>query len=174
MSECAWLSDRMPVVALGRAQWSPDEVRHLNECGACQREWEVVSAATRLGENVWMPREAAAIATSLIQRLKRDRDADRRRRAWGFAGLAAAATIAAAVWTGSMDPRADGYPLQGAVVAGRPAIPLPELDALQPTELDSVLKTMDDPNDRGSALDDPGLTDLNTDELQTVLDSWEG
>jgi hypothetical protein len=174
MSDCEWLSDRMPVVALGRAEWSPDEVRHLNECGACQREWHIVAAAARLGENAWIPGDSGAIATSLIQRIKRDQELGRRKRAWSFAGLAAAATIAAAVWTGSMDQPAERYPLQGSVAAGRPAIPLPELDALQPTELDSVLKTMDDPNSRGAALEDPGLADLDTDELQTVLDSWEG
>ena len=59
-------------------------------------------------------------------------------------------------------------------VAGRLTIPLPELDSLGPAELDSVLQTMDEPLVSGSSTDDPALGDLNNDELQRVLDSWEG
>jgi hypothetical protein len=49
MSDCEWLSDRMPVVALGRAEWTPDEIRHLNECEPCRQEWELVQVTSRLG-----------------------------------------------------------------------------------------------------------------------------
>jgi hypothetical protein len=41
---------------------------------------------------------------------------------------------------------------------------LPELDGLQPAELDSVLQTMDEPAPADSTLD----------ELEGFLDSWEG
>jgi hypothetical protein len=41
---------------------------------------------------------------------------------------------------------------------------LPELDSLQPAELDSVLQTMDE----------PVRTDSTLDDLEGFLDSWEG
>jgi hypothetical protein len=59
------------------------------------------------------------------------------------------------------------------VVAGL-RIPLPELDSLQPAELDSVLQTMEEPLVDGSTLDEPTLGDLDSTELQRVLDYWEG
>ena len=48
------------------------------------------------------------------------------------------------------------------------------MNALEPAELDSVLQTMDEPIVSGSTGDDPALGDLNNDELERVLDSWEG
>jgi len=37
-----------------------------------------------------------------------------------------------------------------------------------------VLRTMDEPIVSGANGDEPALGDLNTDELERVLDSWEG
>ncbi len=31
MTDCGWLSDRIPAVALGRTEWTPQEVKHLQE-----------------------------------------------------------------------------------------------------------------------------------------------
>jgi hypothetical protein len=175
MSDCEWLSDRMPVVALGRTAWTPDEIRHLNECGSCQREWELVQAASRLGAEAELLLDPGAIATAVGRRLKRERqDVRLRRRAWGFAGLAAAAALVAALWTGGLENGPLKTSPVGTEVAGRLSIPLPELESLEPAELDSVLQTMDEPLVNGSTGDDPALDDLNTDELERVLDSWEG
>jgi len=159
MSECHWLSDRMPQVALGTAEWSPDESQHLGTCRWCQEEWDLVVRSSRLGREVGRNLEAAFIANGLLQRLERARR-DRRRRGWGLAGLAAAA-IAAVVWTGHPVPRS-AHPAPG-IVAGL-QLALPELDGLQPAELDSVLQTMDEPAPADSTLDD----------LEGFLDSWEG
>ena len=52
-------------------------------------------------------------------------------------------------------------------------IPLPELDGLQPVELDSLLRIMDAPVDN-TALENPELDDLDSAELEAVLESWEG
>ena len=175
MSDCEWLSDRMPVIGLGRAAWTADEIRHLNACESCQQEWELVQAVSRLGEDAGLALDPAALAGRVIRRLDGDREDRRlRRRAWSFGGLAAAAALVAAVWTGGLE---DGPPRLGpvdAAVAGQLSIPLPELESLEPAELDSVLQTMDEPIVSGSTGDDPALTDLNTDELERVLDSWEG
>jgi hypothetical protein len=53
-------------------------------------------------------------------------------------------------------------------------IPLPELDSLEPAELDSVLQTIDEGGVQGSTLDSPDLGELDNEELETVLDYWEG
>lgn len=175
MSECEWLSDRMPVVALGQAAWTPEEILHLNECESCQGEWELIQVASRLGEDAGLSLEPTAIATAVVRRLERERNDGRlRRRAWGFAGLAAAAALVAALWTGGLEQGPSRLSPVRTEVAGRLAIPLPELDSLEPAELDSVLQTMDEPSANGSTGDDPALGDLNTDELERVLDSWEG
>jgi hypothetical protein len=175
MSDCERLSDRMPVVALGRAEWTPDEIRHLNECEPCRQEWELVQVTSRLGEGAGLSLDPAAVAAGVLRRLSRDReDGRRRRRAWSLAGLAAAAALVAAIWTGGLQGRPEELLPKGTAVAGRLAIPLPELDSLEPAELDSVLQTMDEPMVTGSTGDDPALSDLNNDELERVLNSWEG
>jgi hypothetical protein len=175
MNDCEGLSDRMPVVALGQAGWTADELRHLNECGSCRREWELVQLASRLGEDTALSLNPTAIAAGVLRRLDRDRENGRlRRRAWRFAGLAAAAAVAAVVWTGGLQSGPSQVESASTAVAGRLSIPLPELDSLEPAELDSVLQTMDEPNVSGSTADDPALGDLNNDELERVLNSWEG
>lgn len=174
MSDCEWLSDRMPVVALGRAVWTPDETRHLNGCISCRGEWELVRLASQLGKDVGFTLDPAAIATGVLYRLKQEREVGRlRRRAWSFAGLAAAAALIAAIWTGGIQGGPSNPPAPGTAVAGRLTIPLPELESLEPAELDSVLQTMDEPSG-GSTADDPALGDLNNDELERVLNTWEG
>jgi hypothetical protein len=171
MSECTWLSDRMPAVAQGQAEWTSDELHHLNGCESCRREWELVRIAGRLGDGVLPAFDADATTAALLQRLGRRKEAPRRRRAWTLAGLASAAAIAVLLWPEKREtpPVAQPAPL----VAGL-QIPLPELDGLQPAELDSVLRSMDEPAAGDAALESPDLGDLDSEELETVLDIWEG
>ena len=161
MSGCQWLSDRMPAVALGTAEWTPEEVQHLSGCRLCQDEWDLVQRSSRMGREIGLGLETTSTFDILLRRLERARLQRLRRRAWSFAGLAAVATIAAVVWT---KPPATG-PMQPApaIVAGL-QMSLPELDGLQPAELDSVFQTMDEPAPADSTLD----------ELEGFLDSWEG
>ena len=161
MSECHWLSDKMPAVALGTAEWSPDEIQHLGTCGSCHDEWDLVHRSSRMGREVGLALESTPTSDTLLQGLKRARLERLRRRGWSFAGLAAAATVAAVVWT--QRPGTRPVPPAPAVVAGL-QISLPELDSLQPAELDAVLQTMDEPVAADSTLD----------ELEGFLDSWEG
>jgi hypothetical protein len=101
MTDCSWLSDRMPAVALGRAEWSADETRHLSGCQSCQREWELIRLSSRLGQDVAAKLDSGSISGVVFQRLERARQEDRlRRQSWTFAALATAAAIAAVVWTG--------------------------------------------------------------------------
>jgi hypothetical protein len=162
MSECQRLSDRMPAVALGTAEWTPDEVQHLGGCPSCQEEWDLVRRTSGMGAEIGLQLEATVTAQTLLQRLEHARLERLRQRAWSFLGLAAAATIVAVVWTERPVTRPE-IPPASSIVAGL-QMPLPELDNLQPAELDSVLNTMDEPVAADSTLDD----------LEGFLDSWEG
>jgi len=174
MSECGWLSDRMPAVALGHAQWTQQEVQHLTLCGGCQLEWNLVCAANRLGTAAAERLEPAALAGSVLGRVERDRKLERRRgRAWTFGGLAAAAVVLVAIWTGEPRPDGSGTP-EVSLVSRQLEIPLPELESLRPAELDSVLQTMDEATARSADGEYLELSDLNSEELERVLNSWEG
>jgi hypothetical protein len=173
MTDCGWLSDRMPAVALGGAEWTPEEMRHLNGCPMCQDEWELIRVAARLGDSVGASFGSPAMVSSVLHRLGREQEVQRlRRRTWTFTGLAAAAAIIAAVWTGGLE-KPTTRPA-GSLVAAQLTLPLPELESLQVAELDSVLQAMDEPNVNGTPVEDPGLGDLNPEELESVLHSWEG
>ena len=173
MSDCGWLSDRMTTVALGRAEWTDEETRHLSGCPSCQGEWELVRLSSRLGQDVAAGLDAGSTSRVVLQRLERARQEDRlRRRSWTFAALATAAAIAAVVWTGRpiTSPVASSA---GPVVAASLLIPLPELDNLDPAELNTVLQAIDEPM-VGGPTDTPGSAALDDDDLEGVLNIWEG
>jgi hypothetical protein len=173
MSDCGWLSDRMPAVASGRAEWTGDETQHLSGCRSCQKEWELVQLSSRLGQDVAAKLDAGSTSRVVFQRLERARQEDRlRRQSWTFAALATAAAIAAVVWTGRpiTSPVA---PSAGPVVAASLLIPLPELDNLDPAELNTVLQAIDEPM-VGGPTDAPGSAALDDDDLEGVLNIWEG
>lgn len=173
MSDCGWLTDRLPAVALGRSTWTPEEARHLGGCRSCQDEWELVRLSSRLGQDVGAKLDAGQTTSAVLNRLGRARQEDRlRRQSWSFAALATAAAIAAAVWTGRPVTRPVA-PSTGSVVAASLLIPLPELDNLEPAELNTVLQTIDEPL-VGGPTDAPGSGDLDDDDLEGVLNIWEG
>jgi hypothetical protein len=180
MMDCARLSDRMPDVALGRSQWTPEEADHLAACADCQQEWRLVRLAGNLGEGLGDGPDPSSVATAVLRRVASERHRVRQRR-WSLTGLAAAATIALAVWfgrgqTGQNLPTPGGMPLATAP-SGRAedlAIPLPELDQLQEPELDSLLQTISPPLTSGSTLEEPSMGDLDDHELEEVLATWEG
>lgn len=173
MSDCGWLSDRMPAVALGRAEWTEEETRHVSGCPACQGEWELVRLSSRLGQDVAAKLDAGSTTRAVFQRLARVRQEDRfRRQSWTFAALTTAAAIAVVVWTGRPVTRAVA-PSAGPVVAASLLIPLPELDNLDPAELNTVLQTIDE-SLVGGPTDTPGSVALDDDDLEGVLNIWEG
>jgi hypothetical protein len=174
MRDCELLSDRMTAVALGRSEWAADETLHLASCESCQEQWRLLQIANGLADGT--PTLNVPELTSRLQQRLRLASLERRgkQRAWGFAGLATAAGLAAAIWTGSQGTRPEPVRPPPQVVAGRLQISLPELDDLQPSELDSVLQTMDEPSTGGSKVEVPGLGELDDTELKTVLDTWEG
>jgi predicted anti-sigma-YlaC factor YlaD len=174
MSECERLSDRMPMIAQDQAEWTPDEIQHLGECQSCRREWDLVQLVNQLGVDQGLALDPTAIAARVVRRLELERQARRRRRSWTFSGLAAVAAMVAVVWAGGLKGGVTHVPPAGTAVATRISIPLPELETLEPVELDSVLQTMDESILGGPTGEEPALGDLNNDELERVLNSWEG
>jgi hypothetical protein len=172
MSDCTELSDRMPSVVLGRAEWTAAELQHLGGCSSCRREWELLRATSRLGETAAAALDTAPLAPAVLHRLSWTRKSARKRKVWGVAGLATAAALAGVLWTGRSDQLQPGS-TPTPIVAGL-QIPLPELDELQPAELDSVLQGMDRaaPDIDTLQTTDPGA--LDAPELETIYDYWEG
>ena len=169
MSGCARLSDRMPEVVHGRSRWTPDEAAHLAGCADCRGELALVQATVAMGRKAPRLTDPAGLAATVERRLagarRRRRDGTRR-----IAGLAAAAALLVMVW-GRWPER------PAATAAGSPAqalVPLPELELLDPAELDSLLQRMEMPSAGSSTLDAPGLGDLEDTELEQVLATWEG
>jgi hypothetical protein len=173
MSECTRLSDRIPAVATGRSEWMSEEMDHLRRCESCRREWELVQLTHRLGHGRLPELDANFITSALLRRLAASRQS--RRRTWRLVGLATAAGMIALLWIGNRStPQADRA--EPSVASSSEAvlqIPLPELEGLEPAELDSLLRSMDAPVDN-TALEDPDLGDLDSAELEAVLDTWEG
>jgi hypothetical protein len=172
MSDCGWLSDRMPAVALGRSTWTVEEARHLGGCRSCQDEWDLIRLSSRLGKDVGAELDPTATTRAVLHRLARSGEEARlRRKAWGFAALASAAAAAAMVWAARTATIPS--PSARAPVVASLQIQLPELDYLLPAELNTVLQTMDEPYVGGSAADSVA-GDPDDEDLDTGFDTWEG
>jgi predicted anti-sigma-YlaC factor YlaD len=184
MTVCTQLSDRMPDVALRRSPWSPEEQRHLAACADCRAEWEVVTAAGRLGPAGRGVSDPAATAARVLRRLQTE--PTRRapaRRAWAAGGLAAAAVLAVAVWPAHQTaapsrmatPPATHIAVGDTAAApGGPDFPLPELDSLPADVLDSVMRVLDEPLTRVGAWELPALADPGDQELARAFAGKEG
>jgi len=173
MNDCERLSDRMPDVALRRAEWTPGEAAHLADCADCLAEWKLVLAARALDESAPTVSDPSALPAALQRRLAEDRA--RRigaRRAWSFVAAAgAAAAILAAVVT----QRDAGPAAGGRTVAGVEAlVPLPELEGLETAQLDTLLHSLDRPSAGTSTLDASTLGEYENGELEQVFATWEG
>ena len=172
MIPCERLSDRMPEVALHGGEWSADEASHLASCAECRAEWELALAARDLGARAPTITDPTAMATMVLRRLAADRAiVARARRAWSFAGLAAAAAIMVAV-VASREPALQGD-VRVAAEAGA-LVPLPELEGLETAQLDTLLQSLDRPVAGGSTLDASTLGEYEDGELEQVFASWEG
>ena len=168
MTGCVRLSDRIPDLALGRARWTAVEEAHLAACPDCRAEWELVRAAGRLGAGAPEMPDDAAVAAAVLRRLAEAPVRRPRGRALRWAaGLAAAAAIVAALWTGGWGTGDAPTPVAG----GGGAEPVARLSTAQ---MDSLLDEEDLPLAGWSMLETPTLGDLNEDELERVLRTWEG
>lgn len=178
MSQCERLSDRMPEVALGRSVWSAVERQHLDDCDDCRSEWRLVEMAARLGASRPRSASAEAISASVLDRLAVERaSVSAWRRRWLAAALAAAAIAIIAVRVPRSEPpgpeSSAPIPVPVASTSGQ-ALPLPELEDLPASELESILGVLDDSSGVSRSLDDSGLDDLDNHELERALSAWEG
>ena len=150
MTDCTHLSDRMPDVALGRARWTAEDEGHLAGCADCRAEWAIVSAASRLGATLPAvdPGRAAARALERI-RHERAHALVRARQVAALAGLAAAAAVAFAVWSG----RGDRATAPGGRTVPAPA-PVATTPAPDTSRSDSQLRRSPTP----SLAQGPGVT----------------
>jgi len=180
MTTCDALSDRMPAVAAGRAEWTDAEAAHLASCADCQAEWSLLQAARGLGRSVAPMAAAEGVAADVLSRVRASRRADARRRrtqralAWG--GLAAAAALMLAVLFRAPGPRA--HTVATASDTAPPAavafqLSLPELEDAAPAELQAVLDGLEAPLGESSTLENPG-DDVSGQDLERVLRAWEG
>ena len=185
MTDCEQLSDRMPAVALG-GQWTAPESRHLVECDECGAEWRLVQTAVGLGRTITLRETPGALAGRIVARVAADRLRARTRRTWMRVAVSMAAAAAVVLGVRSTvghggGPRPEGsHPdtLASAAAAGSGAAArrfrLSELDQLGTAELQTVLDGLDAPLTDGSTLEPIGMGDLNDQELERVLRSWEG
>jgi hypothetical protein len=161
----------MPAVALGRSAWTLEEAGHLKRCRDCQDEWELIQHSVELGNDVAAKIDPTTTARVVLQRLAAERETLRRRKkSWSFAALASAAAIAAMLWAGGPSTAPVVEPVPGATAL---QLPLPELDNLQPGELNSVLQTLDEPY-VGDPTDSSAADDLDDEALDGGYDLLEG
>lgn len=168
MSECTRLSDRMVPVAHGWAAWGPAEREHLERCSHCASEWALVQVGARLGMEIEASLPADFMATRVLAGLRRR---DTRVSAWGRAArwlaLPFAAAAALMLWRGTGAPE-----MVGSVPFAAAEVLLPELEDLEPDELEALLEAV--PASGIPVGGGGGLGDLDEQELQAMLRSMEG
>ncbi len=171
----------MPDVAHGTSRWTETEERHLAECADCRAEWELVTAASRLGAVLRSPADPALLSTVLLERLARERQRTRlRARLWTAVGLAAAAAVILAVWTGA---RTGSRPRDGAggaaprvatapVAPAGPEAPVARGDSTPPVTRAPALATAPTGAPR-TELPLPELDDLPAEALDSMLQALD-
>ena len=174
MSPCTQLSDRIPVVAHGRAVWTPQEADHLASCGDCRAEWELVVATSRLGMGLPDGLSAETLAARALARLAADRLAARARvRRWMAVGLAAAAAIVVAVLLQRAPAPSAPGPI-AAVPGSAPVVTAPSPAPGGTAPGSAPVATLPRPAPvAAQELALPGLEDLSADELDSLMQVLE-
>lgn len=172
MSMCEAVSDRMPVVASGRGEWTATEREHLAGCAECSAEWKLVSVAATLGRDVTA--DAAGLTPALLARVARVAMEERRGR-WVRRAVVGGLAIAAMLLLVVMPRKVEVASVrpEGVFSASPAELQLAELDDAAPTELEMVLAEFDEPTAPGSSLDGPDLEGLDMSTVERALRSWE-
>jgi hypothetical protein len=162
----------MPELALPGGAWIAAEAAHPATCAEFRAEWASLQEARDLDVRAPTIADPSALAVDVLRRLATERaKALRARRAWSFAGLAAAAAVAAAVLTGREVETTRSPQI---VAEGEALVPLPELDGLETAQLDTLLQSLDRAVAGGSSLDASTLGEYEDGELEQVFATWEG
>jgi hypothetical protein len=205
MIPCQQLSERMPSVALGHSRWSAAEEAHLASCADCQGEWNLIQVAGRLGASSPSLVDPEVISANVRRRLEDARAGRRAVRRWTLVGLGVAAAIAVALWTGRpatrrpiaalpSAPPASPAPVRPPDSVAKPPtpvptagpvahaelprldLPVPGIDELSDSDLDDLLRAMNEPlaGNSMSPDDGVGLGDPDDRELAGALTVEEG
>lgn len=166
MTDCRHLSDRIPAVALGRDRWSAAEAAHLARCADCRAEWDLVRAAGRIGGALPPFADRGDLAARVLRRVSEAPKAPAPRRALWWAGGLVAAALAVAVGSGALRPETGGPDGAVGVMATE--------DPLSTAQVDSLLEIAAPPLAGWTMLETPSLGDLDEDELEQLLRTWEG
>jgi hypothetical protein len=170
MTECTRLSDRMLAVAHGRAAWESEEEHHLASCRDCRIEWDMMRATARLGAGLTEDFPSDRVATRVVASLRQPAPRVLRFPDWRWLAVpAAAAAVAMLVMRSPVPAPTRVAPV--AVTAQSSSL-LPEADALEAAELESVLQLL--PVASGEVEDIHMYNDMTEDELDAVLQSLEG
>lgn len=175
---CEALSDRMPSIAKGEAEWDAEEAGHLATCEECQSEWDLIAPMARAAARRPVPamnldRVAARVTAQLEGQGKVLTFPARTRWTRPLAGLAAAAAVILS-FTFLRPDVPTGTDARG--VPSRAPTAIPELDALFEAELEVVLASLTpDATDDGvlSGGGIPRLGDLTDAELELLLELTE-
>jgi len=160
------LSDRMPAVARGEAEWTIQEAEHLRGCAECRGEFTVVQAGIGAGAGVAV--DGDRIAAAVLKRLRTEPRATRPGRRLWVVVLAAAAVVALI-----LVPRSTTRTTPEATVSAPIAVQLPGIDGLSEAGLSEVLESLDPVWTDTPTIDAPNLEDLDPQELEQVQRSWE-
>lgn len=170
------LTDRIPEVARGESNWSPEESGHLTSCASCTAEWDVVSAALR-SQGAVPSIDVERVSSAVLARLRPPTKGlvipvKRSRWRWQpLVGMAAALVMVVGLARTLRRPAPADTPND---VSAAESI-LPELDELQPQELEVLLSTMDhDPKVNEPLGVIPRLGDLTDEELAQLIPEVEG
>jgi len=167
---CDTVRDRLPLAAAGAVELSDDDRSHLRHCTDCAEEWRLVQRAAHLGDEVVARIDPSAMAGDVLERLRAEPSVvPLTPRRWWAAGLVAAAALIALV----LSPVFRGGPT-GFETGSEVAWFVPELDSLETAELLLVLNTFDGAAGADEVIGLPLEDDLETQELEQVLQAWEG
>jgi hypothetical protein len=174
MSMCDTISDRMPAVAGGRGEWTPEEHAHLASCGGCAAEWKLLMAASALGRHLTV--DAMGLTPIVLGRVRAARAEEQRSR-WvkrgalvGAMALAAALLLVMVPRRGQLGETPTG---SGVAVVETGELRLAELVDAAPAELEIVLAEFDGPAVPASSLDGPDVEGLDQSQVERALRSWE-
>jgi hypothetical protein len=173
MIDCESIQDRMPDVAHGRAAWTETERAHLAHCADCVLEWRIVRAGMLLHEDTGIVAER--VARSVSGRL-REPDGSGRiigRLPWRGAAIgliAAAASVLLIVGVVHRDRSRPGVAGDTVVAVAM----LPELQGLDESQLESVLRSLGPTAGDATPGVLPHLEDLTDSELEQLLRSEGG
>ncbi len=161
MSECERLSAVMPDLLAGRAAWSAAQEAHLVACAECAAEWRLV----RLGATLYaslVPDTERLLGVVLSGIRPGAQIVPLRRLPWRnfVLGLAAAASVALAVWVPNR-----AHETLVVALPSRIGPLLPKLSSLTDAQLDRISLASEGGYGVGEAGAVPHLSDLSESDL---------